>query len=233
MASLGDTVAAFGPYDYSTRGFFSGYMYYAGIGTASNPYYVTLITLSFASISDGLSNTVALSETATAESEGSKMVKGGFAIAASATTPNNCRALTTDQITINNGISVTTYGRGTKGFGDGRCLATISTVLPPNNISCIYDDISTADIQPASVHGAFMTATSYHPGGVSVCMGDGTVRFVSNTIDCGNQGFNLSTTTTGFALSPKGQREPSGESPFGVWGAIGSINGGESRSIDH
>jgi prepilin-type processing-associated H-X9-DG protein len=71
---------------------------------------------------------------------------------------------------------------------------------------------------PGFVQGAFLTATSYHSGGVNVCFGDGTVHFVSNTIDCGNQGYYIFT-------------EPSGESPFGVWGAIGTIDGGESKSL--
>jgi prepilin-type processing-associated H-X9-DG protein len=133
------------------------------------------------------------------------------------------------------GTAVATYGRGTNGFGDGRDPSSVfSTVLPPNNVSCVYNDLSSSTpTNPGFAVGAFLTVTSYHPGGVNVCMGDGTVHFVGDTIDCGNQGFNLSTTTTGFALSPTGQREPSGESPFGVWGAIGTINGGETKSLEH
>jgi prepilin-type processing-associated H-X9-DG protein len=203
-----------------------------GSGTTADPYRVDLITQSFASISDGLSNTVALSEAVTAENESSTMVKGGFAFNSSVRTPDACRALSTDRISFLSGTTVTTYGRGTNGFGDGRSPSSaFSTVLPPNNVSCIYDSASSNTTNPGWVNAAFLTATSYHPGGVNVCMGDGTVHFISDTIDCGNQGFNLSTTTTGFALSLSGVREPSGESPFGVWGAIGSINGGESKSI--
>jgi prepilin-type processing-associated H-X9-DG protein len=158
------------------------------------------------------------------------MVKGGNAYNTSAQTPNTCRSLSTDRITIDSG-TVTTYGRGSHAFGLGSSsCAAFTTVLPPNNISCVYSSGgSTTNAGAAS--GGFFTATSYHPGGVNICMGDGTIHFISDTINCGNQGFNLSTTTTGFALSPAGQREPSGESPFGVWGAIGSINGGENRSI--
>jgi prepilin-type N-terminal cleavage/methylation domain-containing protein len=230
LGSLGDTIAGFSEGDHTTRGFFSGRMLRSGSGTTTDPYRLDLVTQSFASISDGLSNTTVLSEAVTAETESSTMVKGGFAYDTSATTPNTCRTLSTDRISFLSGTSVMSYGRGTNGFGDGRGpLSVFSTVLPPNNVSCIYNASNTTN--PGFAIEAFLTVTSYHSGGVNVCMGDGTVHFVSDTIDCGNQGFNLSTTTTGFALSPSGHREPSGESPFGVWGAIGSINGGESKSI--
>jgi prepilin-type N-terminal cleavage/methylation domain-containing protein len=233
LGSLGDTIEAFDETAHSTRGFFSGRMSHSGTGTTADPYRVDLTTQSFASISDGLSNTVALSEAVTTESENSNMVKGGFAYNTSATTPNTCRTRSTDRISFVSGTTVTTYGRGTNGFGDGRSPSSVfSTVLPPNNVSCVY--YSAANTTNAGwATRAFLTVTSYHPGGVNVCMGDGTVHFVGDTIDCGNQGFNLSTTTTGFALSPSGRREPSGESPFGVWGAIGTINGGETKSIEH
>jgi prepilin-type processing-associated H-X9-DG protein len=67
----------------------------------------------------------------------------------------------------------------------------------------------------------FSTATSFHSGGVNVCLGDGSVRFVSETIDAGDLG------TTSAPTHPV----DSGESPFGVWGAYGSVNGGESKSL--
>ena len=44
-------------------------------------------------------------------------------------------------------------------------------------------------------------------------MADGSVRFVSNNIDTGNLGV---ATTLG------------GKSPYGVWGALGTRNGGET-----
>jgi prepilin-type processing-associated H-X9-DG protein len=52
--------------------------------------------------------------------------------------------------------------------------------------------------------------TSYHITGVNALMADGQVRFISNKIDCG-----------GDYSSKKCVKE--GQSPFGVWGAMGSI----------
>ncbi|MDR1963007.1 MAG: DUF1559 domain-containing protein [Planctomycetaceae bacterium] len=69
-----------------------------------------------------------------------------------------------------------------------------------------------------------VTASSYHPGGVNVVLGDGSVRFVSETIDMGTDNSFPNVTTT-----PVG--EVSGDSPFGIWGAMGSRNGGEAKSF--
>jgi hypothetical protein len=49
---------------------------------------------------------------------------------------------------------------------------------------------------------------------VNAVMGDGSVRFISDTINVGNLN------ATGTALS--------GPSPYGVFGAMGTRNGGEA-----
>ena len=52
-------------------------------------------------------------------------------------------------------------------------------------------------------------------------MVDGSVRFVSETIDCGNP--------TGSTIGDvAGLCKRSGKSSFGVWGALGSRDGGET-----
>jgi hypothetical protein len=81
-----------------------------------------------------------------------------------------------------------------------------STIAPPNTPMCLQPDGSWGMFPPAS----------YHTGGVSVGLFDGAVRFVSNAIDCGNQ--NAAAVTRG-------------PSPYGVWGALGSPDGGEGKSL--
>jgi hypothetical protein len=67
------------------------------------------------------------------------MVKGGFVNDNSARIPNTCRGLSTDRVSYNS-TSVTVYGRGTIGFGEGSSFqSAFNTVLPPNNCSCIAD----------------------------------------------------------------------------------------------
>jgi prepilin-type N-terminal cleavage/methylation domain-containing protein/prepilin-type processing-associated H-X9-DG protein len=82
-----------------------------------------------------------------------------------------------------------------------------NTVLAPNSVSCVNDANPNAD----STGGA-ANAGSYHPGGVNALLMDGSVRFITSSIDTGN--------TALPAVA-------SGPSPFGIWGALGSMNGGE------
>jgi hypothetical protein len=84
------------------------------------------------------------------------------------------------------------------------------TTLPPNSPSCY---------NRASYYNALFSATSFHPGGVNVTLMDGSGRFVSETIDSG---------TDNAFPTPSA---PSGKSPFGIWGAYGSRDGGESTSL--
>lgn len=86
-----------------------------------------------------------------------------------------------------------------------------NTVLPPNGPSCVNMDTACCG---DSVHGV-LPPRSRHTGGVHCLFADGAVRFMSNNIDTGN----LS------APNPT-----SGVSPYGVWGALGSKDGGEATS---
>ena len=61
---------------------------------------------------------------------------------------------------------------------------------------------------------------SRHTGGVNVTMLDGSVQFISNTINTDSTGRGL--------YHPAVQ---SGASPYGVWGALGSPSGGEARGL--
>ncbi|WP_207622158.1 DUF1559 domain-containing protein [Alienimonas californiensis] len=80
------------------------------------------------------------------------------------------------------------------------------TTLPPNGPSCMQ-----ADNADSSDDGV-ISAGSYHTGGAQFLFGDGSVSFISETIDTGNL-------TAG---------EPtSGKSPYGTWGALGTRAGGE------
>ncbi|MFM8283306.1 MAG: DUF1559 domain-containing protein [Planctomycetaceae bacterium] len=83
-----------------------------------------------------------------------------------------------------------------------------NTISPPNGPGC--NSGTTHDFPHQLI-----PPTSYHTGGVNVAMTDGSVRFVSDSIDTGN-----------LALPNIAQ----GASPYGVWGAMGTKDGGEALS---
>ncbi len=105
-------------------------------------------------------------------------------------------------------IITNTSGRGW--FRGMQPYVFFSTVMPPNGPSC----------GASSNNGASwaQSATSYHAGGVNVVRVDGSVSFISDTIN------NISSNVdTGTARCKK-----SGKSDYGVWGALGTKDGGET-----
>lgn len=94
-------------------------------------------------------------------------------------------------------------------FTDGRTANSgFTTVLPPNSPSCVYSG--------GNWGWGFFAAQSNHSGGVNCGMGDASVRFVSESVDCGD--------LTAPSVN-------SGLSPYGVWGAMGSPSGNETVAL--
>lgn len=107
---------------------------------------------------------------------------------------------------------------GNTGWGKGRrwgdslnAFTCFFTILPPNGPTCSNDNAES---------NAMPTASSWHSGGVNVAMCDGSVRFVSDNIDTGNLSFTV-------PAIPENSRTYQGPSYWGVWGALGSMSGGE------
>lgn len=69
--------------------------------------------------------------------------------------------------------------------------------------------------------------SSYHVGGCHALMGDGAVKFVTDSVDAGNSNNGMvyyrSNTDQGT-----GPRAPGSESPYGLWGALGTAAGRET-----
>ena len=95
--------------------------------------------------------------------------------------------------------------------------------LPPNSATC-----SNRQDQPDT--SAYPSAGSYHSGGVNAAMVDGSVRFIADGIDCGPvRTISQADFTALVGLDPWANFK--GPSPWGVWGALGTINGGETISL--
>ncbi len=162
-------------------------------------------------VTDGLSNTVAISEMI-GDANRSTKVKGGVFKTGSMhdgrAKPAACLTESRradDPTQLNSGADT---WRGLI-WSDGRSVnSCFTTILPPNSPNCIHTWPNIENM----AWGVF-SPQSNHSGGVNVGMADGSVRFVSETIDAG---------------SPNSYAVTSGKSPFGVWGAMGSPAGGET-----
>jgi prepilin-type processing-associated H-X9-DG protein len=191
LVCLGDQYALTLTDDTNTRGFFQGRWKYT----------------SFATITDGTSNTIAFGETCTPTSYAGLEIKGNVVVTNSDTTyvPDVCLTKKKPDNTLDGTASDIERGYG---FYTGSVWATgFQTVLAPNTPNCTRD-------WDKGIYGA----SSNHTGGANCTYGDGSVHFISNTIN------NATAGTSGLAsASPTG-----GPSPFGTWGALGTVDAGES-----
>jgi prepilin-type N-terminal cleavage/methylation domain-containing protein/prepilin-type processing-associated H-X9-DG protein len=97
-----------------------------------------------------------------------------------------------------------------------------NTIRPPNSYS-------QARSWPTNNAFGWFTASSRHQGGCHVLMADGAVRFVTESIEAGNQSIIPPGGCQGTA-GPGGQFLNGRESPYGVWGALGTKNCQETNA---
>jgi prepilin-type N-terminal cleavage/methylation domain-containing protein len=167
------------------------------------------------SITDGTSNTVLISESCVASDNGTHSIKGGIAVVPGIDlvnwvwSPSVCMAIGRNgQEFLGTALGQWRCAR----YIDGMVLYSgFNTILPPNSPSCVKNDQENTS--------GFYTANSNHTGGVNTARVDGSVSFVNDTIDTG-----------GIPDSVQGQLL-TGQSPYGVWGALGTPYGGEVISL--
>jgi prepilin-type N-terminal cleavage/methylation domain-containing protein len=166
----------------------------------------------FATFTDGLSTTIAMSENAVGRDR-ARFIIGGIATntnieAASGAAPQTCLALVGGDGMYLPTATVADW-RGMRWADGGISFTGFNTIMPPNGPSCARGG--------GDADGGVFSPSSFHPGGVNGLMTDGAVRWFSNDVDTGNLAINGDVMT--------------GPSPFGMWGATGSKNGGESTDL--
>ena len=173
------------------------------------------VTYGIRDCTDGTSNTIAVAERVAASfninAKSSPDIREGILtnVAGITTSPGACLAAVA---AVSNGGRYTDWsavkGKFSSVWQDGQPeINSFYTILPPNGPSCIDNNSGTAD---GNVN--LMTASSFHTGGAQALLADGSVRFISENINTGNLG-----ASTGLG----------GQSPYGVWGALGTKKGGE------
>jgi len=155
-----------------------------------------------ADITDGTSNTIAMSEHVTPQGDltlGRAAIVGGDP----ASSPAGCRALFVNGLYT---VPVNTDdGFHGSRWCDGAAMFTrFNTMMPPNGPSCMEADNHWL--------GGMYSASSRHVGGVHALLADGAVRFISENIHAGNQAASEVAT---------------GPSPYGIWGGLGTKSSSE------
>lgn len=183
------------------------------------------IQVNFASVSDGTSNTMAVSE-AVIGVQGSRRVTEAFARdvgAYNSAPPSLCLAQVGPNRQFTGNVQSPDWLMGWR-WADGRNPYTFFyPMLPPNGPSCGND----------GENWALVTASSRHPGGVNVLFLDGGVKFISETIDAGDPTRTATNPPAGFPplVDPNRPQDYAGPSLYGVWGALGSAYGKESVQV--
>jgi prepilin-type processing-associated H-X9-DG protein len=180
--------------------------------------------MTLAVMSDGTSNTMGISETCVGTGNNDRTIKGAIVhnIELETGVPSLCRDVRGQNNFVKSGVGISNRSKAGR-WGDARIpFSLYYAALPPNSPSC-----SKAENSDDSYHQ--VSASSNHSGGVNVGMCDGSVKFVTDSVDSGDPtkrlGDPLTTDTNQMG------HKWTGPSTYGVWGGAATPAGGESTSL--
>lgn len=178
--------------------------------------------IDYGMVTDGLSNTAAISECKVGRAN-DRRVGVGFATGAptgNGTPPSICLArIGPGNLYTGSVDNATGYQEIGYSWSDGlHAYTQYFHMLPPNGPSC-----------GNWIEGnALITASSYHPAGANCVMLDGSVRFINDNIDSGDPTMTVQQTSQYGGGNPQ---EHMGPSPYGVWGAMGTTRSGDAVAV--
>ncbi len=184
--------------------------------------FVTRKSMRFRDITDGLSNTIAVGEITTGlddrdkRSIGFTNAKGGFfQVANNAKRCDDLGFVDPARprfLTAAANVYAPVSQRGFRWADFHTLQSQVNTILPPNSEICLVGSSDTYGIAPPS---------SRHQGGCHILMADGAVKFITDSIEAGNP-----RTPCVYCKALAGQTNsptPAGsQSPFGLWGSLGT-----------
>jgi prepilin-type processing-associated H-X9-DG protein len=226
VACVGDSnqTSDTGPYD-NAAPFAKTSATFEAARAGSRGFFMPKVATSFGDCLDGLSNTIAMGEVATDLGDEDNRTKISNVPLASL---NPTQPRQNPSVCLDNGTWINPArprfwadafqgatvlgGRGYRWADHLPLFGSFITVLPPNREVCVANNgISTA--APA-------TASSRHQGGCHVLMGDGAVKFVTDSIEAGNSRAGMIFgTPPGPFWAPQSPGLPS---PYGLWGKLGT-----------
>lgn len=150
---------------------------------------------------DGLSNTIAMSETITPGEDDAKESHIAQGIKGLSLNPSLC-------LETHDGEQTDWWDvrRGSRWADGALAISGFQTVLPPNSPTCLSD---------LGMQDPIASASSRHADGVHALMMDGRTIFVRDSIDTGDSSL------PGVSVGDEYAR-PGSQSPYGIWGAMGS-----------
>ena len=104
------------------------------------------------------------------------------------------------------------YGRGFRWHSGYPSNTGFNTILPPNSATCATQP---GDWFPDRDSGVF-SISSRHQGGSHILMADGAIKFITDSIEAGNQ------EAAPVRWDGTGVSAPGSASPYGLWGALGT-----------
>jgi prepilin-type N-terminal cleavage/methylation domain-containing protein/prepilin-type processing-associated H-X9-DG protein len=182
----------------------------------------------FSTATDGTSNTIAFAEATVAIDNGPypKFKRGVAELGIDgegATAASLCLAKKRADGSLDSDKTVLEAHRlpGRRLYEGRMSVMGVNFILPPNSPYC--GSATTPD------GGAgFLGPASFHTGGVNVAMIDGSVHFVSDTIDSGDPAQDVRAKT---GISTGNIWASSFSSIYGVWGAAATPASGESKQL--
>ncbi|HBE68518.1 MAG TPA: prepilin-type cleavage/methylation domain-containing protein [Planctomycetaceae bacterium] len=159
-------------------------------------------------IPDGLSNTISLGERVGGGAP--RDLLGGVAQNVRDWNPAACLARLGPNRQLTGQVRANFRPTGGRAWDGRPYFMGFATIMAPNSPNCNWGN--------GDWNEDMSSISSHHTGGAQVAMGDGSVHFISSSIDTGDQTWN-------------DVANPSGPSRYGVWGALGSKDGGDIAQL--